>query len=357
MKKIKILNPFFAMTIFVLFCALFYVPVAGIASGAVVIPDTAVEIENTPAGNISATDVQGAINELDTEKEPAKGLDDNYVTDDEKIILGNTSGTNTGDSSGHSGLAASGANSDITALSGITTPLSISQGGNGNTQGSGMLNTNRFMIGATDFTTGGGQNAGLPTWVITAINSGTSPVSNVGNPNHPGIISLKSSTTANSGYGFTTAATAFLLAGGEATELIFVVASGLSTTTCKFGFMNTYTITAPVDGAWINIANLVLDGRTSSNSTSSTTGTTYTLTANTWYRMKIVINSDATRVDYYLYAENGTQLWTNNLTTNIPTTTGRDVGHGVIATDAGTTATALMSLDFMNLYIDRNLIR
>lgn len=36
--------------------------------------------------------------------EPAKGADDNYVTDAQLIVIGNTSGTNTGDSSGHAGL-------------------------------------------------------------------------------------------------------------------------------------------------------------------------------------------------------------------------------------------------------------
>jgi hypothetical protein len=42
--------------------------------------------------------------------EPAKGLDDNYVTDAQLVVIGNTSGTNTGDNSAnslYSGLAAS----------------------------------------------------------------------------------------------------------------------------------------------------------------------------------------------------------------------------------------------------------
>lgn len=54
---------------------------------------TAAAISNTPAGGISATTVQAAIDELDTEK------------------------------------AKVGANSDITSLAGLTTPLSLSQGG------------------------------------------------------------------------------------------------------------------------------------------------------------------------------------------------------------------------------------
>jgi hypothetical protein len=58
-------------------------------------------------GTLSAqTDLQTALNG----KEPLKGSDDNYVTDAEKIVIGNTSGTNTGDNatnSQYSGLAAS----------------------------------------------------------------------------------------------------------------------------------------------------------------------------------------------------------------------------------------------------------
>ena len=53
-----------------------------------------------------STATQTALNE----KEPTKGLDDNYVTDAEKVVIGNTSGTNTGDNatnSLYSGLATS----------------------------------------------------------------------------------------------------------------------------------------------------------------------------------------------------------------------------------------------------------
>lgn len=63
------------------------------------IPKKAIQITNTPAGSIAATNVQAAIDELDSEKAPALGADDNYVTDAEKVVIGNTSGTNTGDNS------------------------------------------------------------------------------------------------------------------------------------------------------------------------------------------------------------------------------------------------------------------
>jgi hypothetical protein len=66
------------------------------------IPATSVTV--VPAGNIASTNVQSALEELDAEKEPLKGADDNYVTDAQLVVIGNTSGTNTGDASGHTGL-------------------------------------------------------------------------------------------------------------------------------------------------------------------------------------------------------------------------------------------------------------
>lgn len=58
-------------------------------------------------------------------KAPSLGADDNYVTDADKIVIGNTSGTNSGDNAVntlYSGLAASkqDADSDLTAIAAIT---------------------------------------------------------------------------------------------------------------------------------------------------------------------------------------------------------------------------------------------
>lgn len=64
-------------------------------------------VDNTSdASKPISTATQTALNG----KEPAKGVDDNYVTDAEKVVIGNTSGNNTGDNavnSNYSGLAAS----------------------------------------------------------------------------------------------------------------------------------------------------------------------------------------------------------------------------------------------------------
>ena len=72
------------------------------------------ELRDAPGG--SGTSDHALLTHLDyasaghTGFEPAKGADDNFVTDAEKVVIGNTSGTNTGDNatnSQYSGLAAS----------------------------------------------------------------------------------------------------------------------------------------------------------------------------------------------------------------------------------------------------------
>lgn len=80
-------------------------PVTSGGTGTTTNPASAVA--NTPAGNIAATNVQAAINELDTEK------------------------------------AKSGANSDITSLAGLTTALSVGQGGTG----AATLSANAVLLG------------------------------------------------------------------------------------------------------------------------------------------------------------------------------------------------------------------
>jgi hypothetical protein len=59
------------------------------------IPASAVTV--VPAWSIGSTNVQSALEELDTEKEPVKWTDDNYVTDAQLVVIGNTSWTNTWD--------------------------------------------------------------------------------------------------------------------------------------------------------------------------------------------------------------------------------------------------------------------
>jgi hypothetical protein len=101
----------------------------------------------------------------------------------------------------------------------------------------------------------------------------------------------------------------------------------------------------------------VIVGKTANNSARSTTGTSYTLVTNTWYRLRIEVNSDATLVTFSLFSEAGALLWSDTLNSNIPTAAGRETGHGIVATNSGTTAVAMVDVDYLNLWISRALVR
>jgi len=197
-------------------------------------------------------------------------------------------------------------------------------------------------------------------WVAAALNSGGIGAT-AGNPNHPGVRYVQSSTTPNSGGSVLISALALLLAGKESTDLI-VYPRTLAGATIRFGYLDTTTSADAVDGAYIEMAQVggvdgTIVGKTASNSTRSTTGTSSLLVTNTWYRLRVTLDPTAARVDFYLYSAAGALLWTDNLTTNIPTAAGRETGHGVILTNAGTSILDIAYLDFMDNYIGRVLIR
>lgn len=174
----------------------------------------------------------------------------------------------------------------------------------------------------------------------------------VGSAEHPGIIRFLSSVNANSGFGVMLGPTALILSGAEVC-LCWHRPATLAGTTRHFGFHDSITVADPVDGAWIwqDPATGIIYGRTRSNSVGSTTGTGFQLVTNTWYCEKIIVNADASQVDFYCYDDAGAELWHDSLTTNIPTATGRELSNTYIATNSGTTAVALADLDYLSILI------
>jgi len=194
-------------------------------------------------------------------------------------------------------------------------------------------------------------------WHIAAISTGT--ITNnaiLPNKEHRGVISLSSSATANSGYYvITSAGKNAILGGGEAFKCCFMVSgTGTSTNTGKYGFQDVLTSAVPANGAWINIANTTVSGKTAKASAVSTTGTTYTIVTAVWYTAEVIVNSNATLITFNLYDDQGTLLWTQTLSTNIPITF---VGDGVVATNSGTAAVVTAYLDYLKYKCTRKLIR
>lgn len=197
--------------------------------------------------------------------------------------------------------------------------------------------------------------AHLP-WDWAAISTGTQ--ANVaGTPNHPGIVSCTSSTTANSGCKVKTNETSFLFGGGERTEFIASITT-LTNGTFRFGWHDATTSTDAVDGAYIEVpATGAAVCKTSNNSTRTTSATIATLSTATWYHLRISVDATAANVTCEIFDGNGNSLGSQTNSANIPTAAGREFGHGWIATNSGTTATALLNMDYQALWWERALVR
>ncbi len=198
----------------------------------------------------------------------------------------------------------------------------------------------------------------------TAISTGTLSFSGTGvvTANHPGCITINSSTSANSGEVMGTGSTnaaQFLLGGGEQFDVVFKTGAAFTNITMRFGFHDTATSADAVDGAYFEVSTAgVVTGKTSSNSVRTTSATIATLAVSTWYHARVRVNANATAVDYTIFDDSGTQLGTVQNTTNIPIAAGRETGVAFVATSAGTTATALCHLDYMSYcYQGRTLAR
>lgn len=222
----------------------------------------------------------------------------------------------------------------------------------------------QFLFAETDLVGppgAGTVEASMP-WDFVVISSGTLSLQ-AGGPNHPGVVRITSSTTANSGATFsthgTTAANAiqFRFGGGEFSQFI-IRPQTLTNATIRFGFHDTTSSADVTDGAYFEMQpGGALVAKTANNSTRTTSSTLATLSTNTWYRGVIVVNHNASSVWFAVYSESGSLLGDTSITTNIPTASGREFGHGLIATNSGTTASALVDIDYVSVGIARRLTR
>ena len=188
-------------------------------------------------------------------------------------------------------------------------------------------------------------------WIAATLATGTFS-SRTGNSSHVGVVGVASSVNANSGLKWLLDVNATRLLGGEISKCWHLTRE-LPLTTRHHGFHDATSVTDPAHGAWIwqDPATGIIYGRTINVDGNSTTGTGYQLVTLTWYCEKVVINSDATQVDFYCYAEDGTELWHDSLTTNIPTAAGDEVGHAVVVTNSGTVSKGIGDIDYLSVLI------
>lgn len=208
-----------------------------------------------------------------------------------------------------------------------------------------------FLGGAT----AGTLEASLP-WDLGLISTGTQ-AKVAGDGVRRGILRCVSSTTTNSGCQVTGDLTAYRIAGGEFAEYIIKVDT-LTTSTFRFGYLDTATSTDAVDGVYIEVPSTgAAVCKTSNNSTRTTSATIATLSTATWYRLRIDVDNTAANATCTIFDANGNSLGSQTNSANIPTTAGRETGQGYVLTNSGTTAVNLAQVDYMSVGTKRAIVR
>lgn len=242
-----------------------------------------------------------------------------------------------------------------------------------------LTDTNRIAIALTVSTfetfaklseAGAGASLGLVDWwsmqrfvsgvtvhtpfLGAAISTGTAntavPVANVPAWCPLGIF-FRSSATANSGYRVQT---------GSLTSDYFGAAShkfrckflwrATATHTVRIGFHDTATIADAADGAYFEIIGTTISAKTANNSVRTTAPSTFTLTVNRVYTFEIDVNSAGTSARFTVYENlTTTPVLDQTITTNIPITSARAFGAGIVATQSAAVITDIGVLFEMGL--------
>lgn len=204
-----------------------------------------------------------------------------------------------------------------------------------------------YLIAREDFTT-------VPSNTLSLSNFnnggglGASPSPNstfgVDNTEHAtGVIDMSTSTSTAGGSAIHDTTYLFTFGFGFSYALswraaISVLSDGTDTYKVRIGFIDSISSSTPVDGAYFEYTHGANSGKweavTVSNSTETREDTGITAAITNYSVFKIVVNSDATQVDFYI---DGTK--TNDITTNIINDSARTTGKvATIEKTAGSTA-------------------
>lgn len=107
--------------------------------------------------------------------------------------------------------------------------------------------------------------------------------------------------------------------------------------TVRIGFLDTTTSADAVDGAYFEVIGSTCSAKTANNSTRTTNGTTLTLSLDTVYLFDVEVTGTTARFRVYNY-NTGATLMDVSQSTNVPSTSARATGAGIVATEASTTA-------------------
>jgi hypothetical protein len=188
-------------------------------------------------------------------------------------------------------------------------------------------------------------------WLGAAINSGTTG----GGPaaalytEMMGALLLRSSTTANSGYRWDTQAFDRIAPRKNLFfECIFAIPDDFTNKTAKLGFYDDATnTTAGVDGTYFLIDNSGNMTPETSNNSTRTTGTSYSLSVDTVYKAQIWWNGSSSVIFKITNMDESTVHASEVINTNVPSGTDRRFGAGLVTESSGTATDDLLVLDYM----------
>ena len=194
------------------------------------------------------------------------------------------------------------------------------------------------------------SSTGQSPFVKGVIGAGTIALGNGSGSNH-GVINISSNTTSINSGGYilfvnTPSTRAINVVDGIGYNIIFRPTNLSSTVYYYAGLTQGRNTTQSItDGAYFDIQNTTLVGKTTNNSVSSSTSS-YTITNNAWYHLRVRFN--LSKVDFYIYDMGGTLLWSSSLTTNIPTS-GDWVQPSFFAQNTIQESRAIATVDYMSV--------
>jgi len=200
----------------------------------------------------------------------------------------------------------------------------------------GSLSRSNFLPSATEFyfttefltgTSGTTTTVFLP-FQGNAINSGTAAAAQ-GTTNHPGIITLASATSANSGYAYTCNSSALIPRPGDFFRISFKPLNTNAGVREYLGFHDQGgAASAPTDGLCIFRSNNIIYGQAWNNSVLVQTLNSASLASNSWYSAWGHVVDD-TVAQFIITDETGASVLTDTITNGVPFT--RAFGAGIVS--------------------------
>ncbi|HMO07156.1 MAG TPA: DUF2793 domain-containing protein [Paracoccaceae bacterium] len=188
-------------------------------------------------------------------------------------------------------------------------------------------------------------------WTAAAISSGTVQAVTSGAIRqgfNPYGVTLRSSTTANSGYRYVTSSAVsdwFGVSSRKFRGRIGTWDTISPTGIARIGWLDTTTSADSTDGAYFEIAGAVLSCKTATGGSRTTHPTTLALTAAQAYALEIDVPASGASVRFRVWqGTGGAPVLDVTIATTIPVAVANAFGAGAVATDSGTAATNVVVL-------------